>query len=167
MAITLRPMRPGDLDFARQVYASTRADELAVLIDWTAQQKADFLDMQFEAQHTYYQQVFADAAYLIIMQGKRRIGRLYLDRRPDEIRVIDIALLPAFRGRGIGSRLMGDILAEGRRESLPVRIHVERNNPAMRLYRRLGFRPVDEHGIYYLMEWRSEDDGSPDEAPAD
>ena len=81
-------------------------------------------------------------------------ARLYLDRREDEIRIIDIALLAEYRGQGIGSALMKDILAEGARAKLPVRIHVERSSPALRLYDHLGFYQVDDQGVYYLMEWQ-------------
>jgi ribosomal protein S18 acetylase RimI-like enzyme len=81
------------------------------------------------------------------------VGRLYLHRRQDEIRIIDIALLTEHRGKGIGSLLMLDILEEATQAALPVRIHVERNNPALRLYQRLGFRAIADQGVYWLMEW--------------
>jgi RimJ/RimL family protein N-acetyltransferase len=81
------------------------------------------------------------------------VGRLYVDRRTDEMRIIDIALLTEYRRQGIGSRLLREILAEGQAAGLPVRIHVERHNPALRLYYRLGFRKVGDRGVYYLIEW--------------
>ena len=84
------------------------------------------------------------------------IGRLYIDRSEDEIRLIDIALLPEHRGKGIGGSLMRQTLDEARLAGKPVRIHVEHNNPARRLYDRLGFRPVEDQGVYDLLEWRPE-----------
>ena len=81
-------------------------------------------------------------------------GRLYVDRRADEIRLIDIALMPAFRRRGIGGELLKRVLDQGREAGLPVQIHVEHNNPAMRLYDRLGFRRVEDQGVYWLMRWQ-------------
>ena len=151
--ISFRPIRPDDQALLSRIYASTREDELAV-VDWTEEQKTAFLQMQFAAQHKFYMENFASAEFLIIEQKANALGRLYVDRRDDEIRLIDIALLPEYRNRGIGGRLLRDLLAEGERAGKPVRIHVERENPAMRLYRRLGFEAIDEHGVYWLMEWK-------------
>lgn len=152
--IQLRPTQDNDDDweFLYRVYASTREDELAQ-VPWTEAQKENFLRFQFHAQRTYYDQHFADADFLIIMVDGKDSGRLYIDRREDEIRLVDIALLPSTRGKGIGGSLMADILAEGQQKGLLVRIHVEHNNPAMRLYQRLGFSKIEEQGVYWLMEW--------------
>jgi ribosomal protein S18 acetylase RimI-like enzyme len=87
-------------------------------------------------------------------QGVERLGRLYVDRWPDQIRLVDIALLPPFRGAGVGGALLGSIMREGETCGLPVTIHVEATNRALGLYRRLGCRHVDSNGIYYLMRWR-------------
>ena len=146
---------PSDLKFLASVYASTRADEMAMVADWTDSQKTAFLDMQFKAQHTYYQEHYADAEFLIIRDNNRAIGRLYIERWDDEFRIIDIALLGKERDRGIGTVILSAIQSLAQRENLAVRIHVEHNNPAMRLYRRLGFTQVGEVGIYLLMEWGS------------
>ncbi len=131
--------------------ASTREDELAV-VPWSESEKETFLTTQFNAQHTFYHQQFNEAEFLIIEQDNEPIGRLYLDRRDDEIRIVDIALLPSHRNRGIGTKYLETILEEGQGAGLPVRIHVERNNTALRLYERLGFQKVTENGIYFLME---------------
>ena len=88
-----------------------------------------------------------------IQQCARSEGGFHLGHGVDEIRLVDIALLPAARGRGLGGELMADILAEGEAKGLLVRIHVEHNNPAMRLYKRLGFEKIEEQGVYWLMEW--------------
>lgn len=149
--LTLRPITPGDKDFLYRVYASTREDELA-LVDWSETEKAAFLQMQFEAQHTYYMKHFGQANFDLILLNGEPIGRLYLDRREEEIRIIDIALLPEHRRQGIGGQLLKEILAEGESVGLPVRIHVERTNPALHLYYRLGFQQIDDQGVYYLME---------------
>lgn len=152
--ITLRPIAPGDLPFLYRVYASTRQQELAV-VDWDDAQKDAFLRMQFDAQHTYYQQHFTSANFDLILLDGQPIGRLYLDRRADEIRIVDIALLPEYRGRGIGSALMQEILDRAAQAGLPVRIHVERFNPALHLYHRLGFAQIGDQGVYLLLEWNS------------
>ncbi|MCP5112707.1 MAG: GNAT family N-acetyltransferase, partial [bacterium] len=109
--VRLRPMRDGDIEFLYRVYAGTRQDEMA-LTGWTEPQQEEFLRMQFHAQHTHYQKEFREAAWDVIEKAGEPIGRLYLDRRPDEIRVIDIALLPAERCNGIGGALMRRVLEE-------------------------------------------------------
>jgi ribosomal protein S18 acetylase RimI-like enzyme len=152
VAITLRPITAQDMHFLYRVFASTREDEMAVW-GWTTPQKETFLQMQFNAQHTHYQQRFGDASFDLILLDGEPVGRLYLQRRKDEIRVIDIALLTEHRGKGVGSALMQDILDQATQANLPVRIHVERNNPALRLYHRLGFREIDDQGVYRSLEW--------------
>lgn len=157
MKLRLRPITDKDKSFLASVYASTRQEELAP-VPWTDEQKQVFLQFQFEAQHTHYMKYFPDAAFDIILLRNKPIGRLYLDRREDEIRIVDIALLPQYRNRGIGSRLLKPILDEAQAAGIQVRIHVEMNNPAMKLYQRLGFQKVNEEGVYWLMEWQPSDD---------
>lgn len=150
--VTLRPIRPEDEAFLFSVYASTREDELAAL-GWNGVQKESFLRMQFNAQQRHYHTQFAGATFEVILRENQPIGRLYVDRREDEIRIIDIALLPAHRRAGIGSHLLDRLLTEAAEKGKPVRIHVERFNPALRLYERLGFRRIEDQGVYFLMEW--------------
>ena len=151
--ISFRPVEEEDRGFLQRLYASTRADELAV-VDWTDEEKERFLGFQFGAQHDYYREQFPAARFDVVLVDGEPAGRLYVDRREDEIRLIDIALLPQYRRRGIGGELMRRVLDEGRRAGLPVQIHVEHNNPAMRLYNRLGFRKVEDQGVYALMRWQ-------------
>lgn len=149
--IGLRAARPEDQSFLAEVYASTRELEMS-LVDWTEAEKAEFLRMQFEAQHRYYHEHYQHTSWDLILREGEPIGRFYVARWPDEVRIVDIALLPAHRGRGIGSRLILDLLREADAAGKPVSIHVEQFNPAMRLYERLGFAPVGQHGIYILMQ---------------
>ncbi|MCP4550423.1 MAG: GNAT family N-acetyltransferase [bacterium] len=150
--LSLRPITPEDEDFLRQLYASTREDELAPL-DWNEDQKQAFLTMQFEAQHKFYLEQFSQAEFNVILLNGEPVGRLYTDLRPDEIRIIDIALLTAYRRQGIGSIYLNDVLAQARAAGLAVRIHVEHYNPAMSVYKRLGFQKIGDNGVYFLMEW--------------
>ena len=153
-SVALRPAAPEDRDFLASVYASTRTEEL-MAAPWTDEQKAAFLRMQFEAQDQYYRENYTTAEFLVILdEAGVPAGRLYVDRWADEIRLMDIALLPAHRGRGLGSRLLADLQDEARRAGKPLRIHVERMNPALGLYQRLGFQPIEDRGVYWLMEWR-------------
>lgn len=149
--ITLRPATGADGDFLRDLYASTRAEEMD-LLDWTPAQKHDFLAMQFQAQTTHYADFYPDAERSIIECAGTAIGRLYIDRRENEIEIIDIALMPEMRGRGIGRALLGAVIAEGRSSARRLRIYVEHFNPARGLYDRLGFRQVGTNGVYHELE---------------
>ena len=120
---------------------------------WGAAQKQAFLAFQFSAQDRDYRRNFPDAAYQVVCAGARPIGRLYVVRRTDEIRVLDIALLPEYRGEGIGAALLREVLAEAGASGRPVRLHVERDSRARRLYERLGFRAVSDSPMHIAMEW--------------
>ena len=157
MPITLRSIRPDDEAFLFQVYASTRAEEMAV-VAWDDEQKQAFLQMQFNAQRLSYQQQFPQAEYQVILRGDVAAGRLIVDRSDEGVLLIDIALLPEHRNAGIGSSLIRDLQAEAAQAEKPVRLHVENFNPAFQLYERLGFKKVGESGFYWLMEWRAKDD---------
>jgi len=115
--------------------------------------KTEFLKMQFGAQHQYYQDYYPDTDFLIILLDELPVGRLYLARWPGEIRIVDLALLPAHRKAGIGTRILQDILAEATLAGKPVRIHVEKLSPALRLYERLGLTRIADKGIYWFLEW--------------
>jgi ribosomal protein S18 acetylase RimI-like enzyme len=147
----LRPVEPGDYDFLYRVYASTRAEELAV-VPWDEGAKDAFLRMQFSAQDRWYHEQMPDASYEVVVVDGEPAGRLYVDRRPEETRIVDIALLPEHRGRGVGTILLRTLIAEAAGSGRKLSIHVEVNNSARRLYARLGFEPVGEHGLYVLME---------------
>jgi len=151
--VSLRPAKPGDESFLLEVYAGTREDELA-MTDWDDAEKRAFVEQQFRAQDHYYRANYANATYQVILVDGEPAGRLYLARWPDEIRIIDIALLGAYRGKGVGTRLLGELQAEARAAGKPLRIHVERFNPALRLYARLGFALLEDRGVYLFLEWR-------------
>jgi len=110
-AIRFRPKRDDDRPFLAMLYASTRQQEMD-MIDWTDDQKRAFLQWQFDAQTVHYDEQYDGADFLVIEQYGAPIGRLYIDRREDEIEIIDIALLPEFRGSGLGSRLLHDVMRE-------------------------------------------------------
>lgn len=123
------------------------------LVDWTEDQKKAFLRMQFNAQHQYYQDVYAGANFQVILLNEQPIGRLYLARWSHEIRIIDIALLSQFRNTGIGTALLKDLLAEAAQAGQVVTIHVEKFNQALRLYERLGFIKTLDKGVYFFLKW--------------
>jgi len=151
-SVTLRPVGPDDHDFLLEVYASTRAEELA-LVPWTSEQRDVFVRSQFAAQQEHYAQKYPAASHDIILFEGRPVGRLYVARLDQEIRIIDITLMPGERNAGIGSYLIGQLLDEAKRFGKVTRIYVEEFNPSLRLFERLGFSPSEQHGIHLLLRW--------------
>ena len=149
-------MADADLPFVEALYISTRLDEVAVT-GWPQEQQLAFLTQQHVAQHSHYRIHYADMEWLIVEQAGAPIGRLYLATWPDQLRIVDISLMPENRRRGLGAAIMQDVIAMAAATGKRVSIHVEKNNPARRLYDRLGFRFVEDKGVYDLLEWRPPD----------
>lgn len=149
--VTLRPVEPGDMEFLFRLYASTREEELSV-VAWTTEQKEVFLRQQFTAQDQHYREHYPRASFDVVLVDGQTAGRLYLDEWTREFRIVDISLLPVFRGAGLGTVLLNRVLARGDAEGKPVSIHVESFNSARRLYTRLGFLEKADGGVYVLME---------------
>jgi ribosomal protein S18 acetylase RimI-like enzyme len=149
--VRLRPVEEADRPFLVDLYASTRDEELGQ-VDWDDGQKRVFVEHQFSAQDLHYRQNYPGATLDLIEVDGERAGRLYVFRGKSDIRIMDIALAPPFRGRGLGTSLLRSLIEEADASGRKLSIHVEYNNPARSLYDRLGFKPVDEHGIYVLME---------------
>ena len=152
LSLRLRPLTPEDTSFLARVYASSRAEELA-LTSWSEEQKEIFCRRQFDAQAAYYAANYPDALFQVIERDGEPVGRLYVARWEKEIRIVDITLLPEFRGSGIGTKLLRDLQDEARGAGKSLTIHVERFNRALTLYQRLGFRQVEDKGVYLLMRW--------------
>lgn len=149
-AVSLRPEQPDDDAFLYEVYASTREEELA-LTNWNENMRRMFLNHQFNAMRQGYRSMFPQGEFLIINVDGKPAGRLVVHRGEGEIRVVDLALLPASRNRGIGTSLMRQICAQADR---PVRLSVLKLNRAFHWYQRLGFAKTGETGVYDEMEWR-------------
>ena len=149
--VTLRPVTADDHDFLVAVYGSTRAEELA-LVPWTTEQQQLFVRSQFAAQQDHYAKKYPAASHDIIVSDNRPVGRLYVARLDQEIRIIDITLVPAERNAGIGSYLIEQLLDEANRAGKVTRIYVEEFNPSLRLFERLGFSPSEQHGIHLLLQ---------------
>ena len=149
--MSLRPATARDRALLARVYAGTREAELAPL-PWPEEAKRAFVEQQFSAQDAYYRENYPTASFDVIVADGTDVGRLYVDRREHEIRVIEIAVLPVARGRGIGTALLRALIDESQAARKPLTIHVERQNPALRWYERLGFRAAGETGVYLKME---------------
>lgn len=148
--VALRPATPADAELLLGLYASTRADELAG-VPWDQAQKQAFLRAQFEARQRWYDEHFAGASNDVVLRDGVPCGRLHVYRGESEIRVVEIALLPEHRAAGLGTRLLSELLLEGEAAGKQVTIHVERFNPALRLYQRLGFEVAEDKGVYLFL----------------
>jgi ribosomal protein S18 acetylase RimI-like enzyme len=153
--VTRRPVEPADEPLLYQLYAGTRADELS-RVPWSPEEKAAFVRMQFDAQHRHYQEHYVNASFDVVLVDGEPAGRLYVDRGRDEIRLIEITMLPTWRNRGLGSGLILALQREAEAGGTALTVHVERFNPALRLYERLGFVMLEERGPYLFLEWRAE-----------
>jgi GNAT superfamily N-acetyltransferase len=146
----LRDEGPGDEAFLFALYASTRADELA-LWGWDDAQRRAFLEMQFRAHRLHYADIGPALRSRIVLHQGQPIGRIATVASAEAINLADIALLPEYRGRGIGGALIRAELAAASAAGLPLTLHVLRQNPAARLYARLGFVVVEDDGLYLQM----------------
>lgn len=151
--ITLRPVEADDERFLLCVYAGTREPERC-MAQWEDEEWDAFVRMQYEAQRRHYRIHFPDAEHWIVLRDGESVGRIWVHRTRDEIRLLDIAILPEHRGCGIGTRLIRRLQADAREAGVPLRHSVELDNRgARRLYERLGFVAVETHGLHTLMEW--------------
>lgn len=148
--VTLRPAGVEDQPFMLRVYAGVREPELEAA-GMPPEQREAFVAQQFEAQSRAYED-YRDTSFEVVLVDGEPAGRLIVARWPEELRVVDVALLPEHRGRGVGGMLIQELIAEAEERGVKTSIHVERFNPAQRLYARLGFRSVSEAGVYLLLE---------------
>lgn len=147
----LRPETDDDIAFLFALFASTRVDELAQ-VGWSDEQKHAFLAMQFDAQRRHYRTQIPSCAFDVIACDGEPVGRLYLETRVTQLHIVDIALMPQWRGKGIGTAILESLVAQARDCGRGVGIFVEKFNPALQLYRRLGFVEIADTGVYLEME---------------
>ena len=150
--VSLRPERPGDDGFLFDVYASTRAEELA-LTNWDESMRRAFLTQQFTAMRQGYRSMFPSGEFSIIELESKPVGRMVINRSPTEIRVVDLALLPEHQNAGVGTFLMRQACAQATDAGKPVHLCVLKNNRAFQWYERLGFKKIGEQGFYDELEW--------------
>lgn len=153
--VTLHPVSAADDDFILQVYASTRAQELAQ-VPWNAEQKEGFVRMQYAAQKRHYAAEFPRASHDIIYVDATPVGRIYLDRREDALHILDVTVLPQHRGHGAGEVMLRRLLHEAGSMGKPVTIYVESFNPSLRFFERLGFQTDHQDGYQLLLKWQEQ-----------
>ncbi len=151
-SISFQAISDNDMAFLSELYRSTRWEEV-MQAPWSEQQRIDFLDQQFNAQHTHYLSHYPHAEKLLIIQDNQRIGRIYLDRDDTSICLIDVAFLTPNRGKGLGTKLLKELLSEAQTTNKKVVIHVENFNPAYQWYIKHGFQQIEDKGVYQYMEW--------------
>jgi ribosomal protein S18 acetylase RimI-like enzyme len=152
--LVLRPATESAIPFLRRLYTSTRWDELAIT-NWSDAEKLAFADSQFGFQRQHYRAYFPSTAWGVLEHNGVPMGRLYLERRRTTLHILDIALLPEWRGRGLGTAIMEWVCAEASAAGKSVTVEVEKFNPAQTLYRRLGFREIADQGPHWEMELRA------------
>lgn len=121
------------------------------MVPWDDAQKEAFLRSQWELQTAHYRRHYPQAAFLVVLDHDTRIGRLYVDRTPEDIHILDIAVVPERRGHGLGTVLMRELITEADASRKTVTLYVEKFNPAQRLYQRLGFLQVKDEGVYWML----------------
>jgi ribosomal protein S18 acetylase RimI-like enzyme len=151
----LRPIVPDDEEFLFRLYASTRESEFSAL-GWNRAQMEPLLRMQFTAQRHWYETAYPRSDQQIAVIDGAPAGRIIVHRTADAVVLVDIALMPEHRGKGIGEMLLRDLLEESASRCLPVRLQVLKNNPAARLYERLGFVKIGQDQMYWHMERQPE-----------
>jgi GNAT superfamily N-acetyltransferase len=157
--LSFRAVVGEDGPFLLEVYGSTRDEELA-LTNWDEQQRYAFLKMQLDAQHIHYRGQYLTAEYLLILLDGNPVGRLYIADIQNEIRIMDVTVLPAHRGTGIGTALVKDLMVLSSEKRKPLAIYVESFNRSLGLFERMGFVRSGENGYSLLLRW------SPETAPS-
>lgn len=148
---SLRPEAEDDTVFLIQLFATTRVEELA-RIPWSDDQKWTFITQQFELQRLHYRTYYADTSFDVIEHNGLPAGRFYL-QEVGQFRIIDIVLMPEWRGKGVGTAIVEALIETARARGKDIDIFVEKFNPALDWYRRLGFREFDDTDVYLEMRW--------------
>ena len=151
-AVRLRPATSEDEPFLRQLFASTRADELS-LLTLDESQKEMFITVQFNGQRQQYAIAYPQADHSVILFNDEPVGRMIVASSEAAISLVDIALLPKYRNGGIGTGLIQALLKEAATAGKAVRLSVFAASPAIRLYERLGFSRIGGDAVYLEMKW--------------
>lgn len=155
--LRLRPERDGDEDFRFELFCNSRPPEWQ-MAGFDPNLLRHLMRQQFQAQTVGYRAQFPSARFDIIELDGAPIGRIVVNRPGGFVHIIDQAIVPDLRGRGVGASIMKSLMDEAAQSGIPVRLKVASDNdPSMRLYLRLGFAVIDRTEMYLEMEWRGED----------
>lgn len=149
---SLRAETPEDFDFVTSLYASVREQELSVS-GWSDAEKEKFIRWQSGLQRDHYRKHYPDAWFWIMERAGKAMGRIYVDLRGTDLRLMEVTLVPEWRNQGLGAAVIGALVDFAREQGLFVSLHVEPDNPAQRLYRRFGFKFVEDRGAYQFLNW--------------
>ena len=152
LAVTTRPMTDDDSMLLFELYASSRADELS-RSGWATPQQRSFFRMQAQNQERYFLRHHDHLDRRTICINGFSAGRLLVDRPDHAVTIVDLALLPAFRGRGVGSLLIRCLLEEAAEADLPVHVEMPKDSPSVATFMRLGFRSSDDLGDRWHLVW--------------
>ena len=152
-SVTRRLVQSCDEAFLFDLYASTRAQELEVL-PWDEDQRRSFLKMQFIAQNQDYHRRFPEGVHELLLCAGLPAGRLYVARSENEIRILDISLMPEYRNQGLGGAIIRELLNDASETERPVRIYLEHDNPYRSVFDQFGFVSVEDIGSHLLLEWQ-------------
>ena len=151
-SITLRPATEDDRQFLLALYKSSRGDDLRDL-GWEEERIAEFLEMQYEAHQNFLANDHPDIQDQVVLSFGEPVGHLALEQRPEEIRLVDVSLMPAQRQHGTGTLLIQELQTQAAAAKRPLRLQVIRFSRAVGLFERLGFRRTSETGSHFQMEW--------------
>jgi len=150
--VMLRSARKSDNDLLFQIFIASRIDLMLGITDW--EQQDAFMRFQFNTQLDQYRKNYEGACFDVIVIEGNVIGNMYTVQTNAEIHLIDISLLSDQRNQGIGRALIQDLLDQSAQIQKHVTLHVQQGNPAIHLYRRMGFFVTGEQDIYTRMEWQ-------------
>jgi ribosomal protein S18 acetylase RimI-like enzyme len=143
--VKLRPTTAEDAEFLYQLLKTTMREYVDQTWSWDEDWQRSYFEMRFDP-----------AKNKIIVLDNRDIGVIATEKSEDEIVLSSLYILPEYQGRGIGTRLIKELLARAFRDGLAVGLRVLKVNPARRLYERLGFVVVEEAETHYYMKAEAE-----------
>ena len=140
MTYDLRPATDTDREFLWDLLVATMKEYVAQTWGWDE-----------EDQHRRFRENFPPARYRILVVDGNEVGAVAVERKPAEVFLASILILPEHQGKGLGTAVIQDILRDAEQLGLPVSLRVLRVNPAISLYERLGFGTVEETPTHLVM----------------
>jgi ribosomal protein S18 acetylase RimI-like enzyme len=160
LEVTLRPAGPADETFLDRLYADVHAEEFAPL-DLAPPALAQLLTMQARMQRASYARTFPAAIDRVVLYGAEPVGRLMTVDLPGETHLIDIALLRTSQRQAVGTGLIEQLCLQARQNAKPLTLSVRVDNPARRLYQRLGFIAAGSDGMNLWLRYTGESQPEP------